>query len=57
MIFNILFFISIGHFGPSVVVGQEHGQHEHTLTSNANSTTQKPKVWDFIFLTKPQRPY
>ena len=52
MIFKFLFFISVGHIGPSVVVGQEHGPHEDTLTSNANSTTQKPKVRDFIFSTQ-----
>ena len=52
MIFKFLFFISIGHFGPALVVGQENGRHEHTLTSNAVSTTQKPKVWDLIFPTK-----
>ena len=43
MIFKFLFFISIGHFGPALVVGQEQGRHEHTLTSNAVSTTHKPK--------------
>ena len=49
MIFKFLFFISVGHLGPSLVVGQENGLHERTLTSNAVSTTQKSKVWDFIF--------
>ena len=54
MIFKFLFFISVGHFGPSLVIGQEHGRHEHTLTSNAVSTTQKPKVWDLIFDHSPK---
>ena len=49
MIFQFLFFISVGHLGPSLVVGLEHGLHERTLTSNAISTTQKSKVWDFYF--------
>ena len=52
MIFKFLFFISVGHLGLSLVVGQEHDPHEHTLKSNAVSTTQKSKVWDFIFPTQ-----
>ena len=54
MIFKFLFFISVGHFGPALVVGQENGRHEHTLTSNAVSATRKPKVWDLIFDHSPK---
>ena len=48
MIFNFLFFITVGHFGTVLLVtGQEHVIHEHTLKSNAISVTGKPTVIDF----------
>ena len=50
MIFNFLFFITVGHFGTVLLVtGQEHVIHGHTLKSNAISVTGKSTVMDFRY--------
>ena len=50
MIFNFLFFVTVGHFGSVLLVtGQEHVIHEQTLKSNAISVTGKSTVMDLRY--------